>query len=155
MLRLLLFSLLTGLVPMTEPIRLSAQERSYDKDALRLDSRIGDIRILRGVEGTVVGMIGVFRGQDLSAVVQASGNAVAEARTFQRDYRPGNLILGLGLMTFGAALGVSRISDVNPGISTGLFVASVGFIGYGGFKLQSAYNALHRALWWYNRDLPR
>jgi hypothetical protein len=155
MLRLLLFSILTGLVQMTEPIRLNAQDRSYDKDGLRLDSRFGDIRILRGVDGTVVGKIGVFRGAKLSEVVAPSANAVAEARTFQRDYRPGNLVLGLGLMTFGAALGVSRISDVNPGITSSLFVASVGFIGYGGFKLQSAYNALHRALWWYNRDLPR
>lgn len=155
MLRLSLFSLLIGLVSMTEPISSSAQERSYDKDALRLESRFGDMRILRGVDGTVAGKIGVFRGDDLTAVVQPSVNAVAEARTFQRDYRPGNLILGLGLMTFGAALGVSRISDVNPGVTTGLFVASVGFIGYGGLKLQSAYNALHRALWWYNRDLPR
>jgi hypothetical protein len=151
--RLLLIPFLTGLVAMTEPISLSAQERSYDRDALRLDSRFGDIRILRGVTGTVVGKIGVFRGADLSAVVRPSANAVAEAHTFQRNYRPGNLVLGLGLMTFGAALGVSRISDVNPGISTGLFVASVGLISYGGLKLQSAYNALHRALWWYNRDL--
>jgi hypothetical protein len=138
---------------MTEPIALSGQEQSYDRDAIRLDSRFGDIRILRGADGTVVGKIGVFRGVDLREVVQPSTNGIAEAETFQRDYRPGNLVLGLGLMTFGAALGVSRIPDVHPAITTSLFVASVSFITYGGFKLQSAYNALHRAVWWYNRDL--
>ena len=153
MMRHFIFILLSGMGPMTGTMVLNAQDRSYDAEALRLDSRIGDVRILRGDSGKVVGSLGVFRGVDLSKAMGASPNAVLEAKRFQSNYRPGNLILGLGLMGFGAALGVSRIQGVNPAITTTLFVASVALIGYGGIKLQHAFNALHHALWWYNRDL--
>jgi hypothetical protein len=153
MFRIMVLCVFTGLLSMNNPIVLDAQERTYDHDALRLDSRFGDLRILRGAEGAVVARIGVFRGGDVREIVEPSSNALAEARIFRRDYRPGNLVLGLGLMTFGVALGVSRIPDIGAATPAILFVTSTALIAYGGLKLQSAYNALHRALWWYNRDL--
>lgn len=151
--RLLLFCLSIVLLLITESTEMNGQDRSYDQNALRLDSKFGDMRILRGVDGTVVGKVGVFRGMDVAKIVAPSETAVAEAREFERNYAPGNWLVGLGLMTFGASLGASRIPDLNPGIGIGLSVASFALIGYGGLKLQHAYNALHRALWWYNRDL--
>jgi len=86
-------------------------------------------------------------------VVEASPNAVTEAREFQRNYRPGTIALGLGLISLGASVGASQFHDMTRGITTGLTIATVGLITYGGDRLQKAYNALHKSLWWYNRDL--
>lgn len=151
--RLQLFWIAWVFVLTAELAPFSAHSQSYEHSALRLDTNFGDVRIVRGVEGTVVGRIGVFRGVDLTQVVAASPNAVAEAQEFQRNYRPGTIVLGLGLVSLGASVGASQIHDLNRGITTGLTIATFGLITYGGGKLQKAYNALHKSLWWYNRDL--
>jgi len=134
------------------PTGVSAQS-TYDNNALRLDSRFGDVRIVRGVDGPVVGRVGVFRGSDIAKIVESSPKAVTEAREFQRNYRPGTIIVGLGIISLGLTAGVSQIHDVNRGITTGLTLATFGLITYGGSRLERAYNALSRSIWWYNRDL--
>lgn len=151
--RLTLFCLAGLFVLMRGPGVAVAQDRSYDQNALRLDANFGDVSIVRGIDGKLVGKVGVFRGIDVAKVVQASPGAVGEAREFQRNYRPGNIALGLGLMTMGATVGASRIPDLNRGITTGLTIATIGLITYGGTRLQKAYTALHKSLWLYNRDL--
>ncbi len=153
--RLLLTLCAGGCLLISRPTLMTAQDRSYDESALRLDARHGTIRVVRGTSGTVVGKIGVFRQTDLTSVVSPSPNAVTEARTFQREYRPGTLLLSAGIVTMGAAFGASRIADINTWIPTGLTIASVALITYGGTKLESAYRALSKAIWWYNRDLSR
>ena len=151
--RLLLFCLVGHLTLTRAPTAMIAQDRSYDQNALRLDGSFGDVSIVRGINGAVVGKIGVFRGIDVAKVVETSPNAVAEAREFQRNYRPGTIALGLGLVSLGASIGASQFHDMNHGITTGFTIVTVGLITYGGGRLQRAYNALHRSLWWYNRDL--
>lgn len=137
------------------PRLMTAQDRSYDQNALRVDEQRGTISIVRGVSETVVVKIGVFRAVDVAGVVSASPKAVAEAKIFERNYRPGTWITSLGIATMGAAIGTSRIHDVNQVIPTGLTILSVGLIAYGGSRLEHAYRALSRAVWWYNRDLGR
>ncbi len=132
--RLLLFCLVGYFIVIRSPTAM-AQDRSYDQNALRLDGNFGDVSI------------------DVAKVVERSPNAVTEAREFQRNYRPGTVALGLGLMSLGASVGASQFHDMNRGITTGLTIATVGLITYGGGRLQKAYNALHKSLWWYNRDL--
>jgi len=132
-----------------------AQDSSYDNNALRAESRRGDLQIVRGKEGIVVARAGVFRAPQVANLVRGSDNAVAEAKIFEHNFQPGQSFLALGIVTMGAALGVSRIDGVNTWISTGLTVASVALITYGGTKLESAYRALSKAIWWYNRDLSR
>ena|ERR1700674_2721906 len=135
---------------------LTAQEgTSYDDNALRLEGHVGDVRIVRGAQGTVLGKIGVFRGLDVAKLVSTSEKATIEAKTFAHDYGPGTLLTSLGIATLGAWIGVSRIHDVNQSITTGLLLAGSGLIVYGGGRLQNAYNALSRSVWWYNRDLKR
>jgi hypothetical protein len=153
--RLQLFWIAWVFVLTAEVIPMAAESQSYEQNALRLETNFGDVRIVRGVEGTVVGKVGVFRGVDVSQVVAASPNAVAEAREFQRNYRPGTMVLGLGLISLGASVGASQFHDLNRGITTGLTFATFGLIAYGGSKLQKAYNSLHKSLWWYNRDLKQ
>ena len=135
---------------------LSAQEgTTYDDNALRLEGHIGDVRIVRGAQGTVLGKIGVFRGVDVVKLVSPSEKATFEAKNFAQEYGPGTWLTSLGIATLGAAIGVSRIHDFNSGITTGLMLAATGLIAYGGGRLESAYNALSRSVWWYNRDLQR
>lgn len=134
---------------------MSAQDSSYDENALRVESHLGNLQIVRGAQSTVVARAGVFHGPKVAALVSQSENALAEARVFERDYEPGQSFVALGIATLGVAIGASRISDINNAIPAGLTTASVLLIAYGGSKLESAYRALSKAVWWYNRDLKR
>ena len=150
----LLLALCTGTCILTTgPTLMTAQERNYDENALRIDEHRGTISIVRGVSETVVAKIGAFRAVDVAAVVSPSPKAVAEATVFQRNYRPGTWIASLGIVTLGAAIGASRISGMNQAISTSLTIVSVSLITYGGSRLETAHRALAKAIWWYNRDL--
>ncbi len=150
----LLLALCTGTCMLTaESSLVTAQERSYEENALRIDEHGGTIRIVRGASETVVAKIGVFRAVDVAAVVAPSPKAVAEATVFQRNYRPGTWMTSLGLATLGAAVGASRVSGLNRGIPISLTIVSVSLVTVGGFKLETAHRALARAIWWYNRDL--
>lgn len=132
-----------------------AQESNYETRALRIEGHRGDTRIVRGADGSVVGTIGIFRGVNVAELVSESDRATFEAKRFAHDYGPGTLFLSVGIATLGASIGVSRINDVSPGIKTGLTLVSTGLIVYGAGRLQDAYNALERSIWWYNRDLRK
>ncbi|MDP9200359.1 MAG: hypothetical protein M3P26_00280 [Gemmatimonadota bacterium] len=134
---------------------MSAQDSSYDENALRVESHVGDLQIVRGIQGTVVARAGVFHGPKVANLVSRSEKALAEAKVFERDYKPGQYLAALGIATFGAAIGASRINDLNSAIPSGLTAASILLIGFGGSKLENAYRALSKAIWWYNRDLNR
>jgi hypothetical protein len=151
--RLLLAPLVAACLVLAAVPVLNAQGGTYDDNALRVEGQRGDFRIVRGTEGTVVGKIGVFRGVDVTKLVASSEKATIEAKRFVRDYRPGVLLLSLGIATLGAGIGVSAIHDINRGITTGLMLAGTGLIVYGAGRLEDAYNALSRSIWWYNRDL--
>ena len=134
---------------------MGAQESSYDPNALRVESHRGDLKIVRGIQGTVVARAGVFRGPRVVDLVSQSGKALEEAKAFERDYQPGQYVAALGIAMMGAAVGASRITDLNTLIPTGLAGASIVLITWGGAKLHRANQALSRAIWWYNRDLTR
>jgi hypothetical protein len=137
------------------PAVLTAQDGSYDENALRIEGQSGDLRIVRGVQGTLVARISGFRTTDVAKLVAPSEHAMAEAKIFSRDYLPGSWIAGLGIATLGAAIGASRIDDVNRLIPAGLTVSAAALLIYGGGRLENAYNALARSVWWYNRDLKK
>jgi len=132
-----------------------AQDSTYDVSALRVESSMGDLQIVRGAQSTVVARAGVFHGPKLAQLVARSDRAAAEARVFEQNYDRGQYTFAAGLATLGAAVGASRIRDLNGAIRPGLTAASVLLIAYGGSKLERASQALSRAIWWYNRDLKR
>ena len=134
---------------------MTAQDTSYDDSALRVESHHGDLQIVRGIQSTVVARGSVFHGPSVANLVGQSDSALAHARIFERDYQPAQYIAGLGIVTLGAAIGARQIHDINSWIPTGLTIVGVGLITYGGSKLENAYRALSKAIWWYNRDLKR
>jgi hypothetical protein len=153
--RPLAFALCTAQLFLSGAVRMNAQESSYDENALRVESHLGDLQIVRGANGTVVARTGVFRGPKVERLFSPSERALAEARVFERDYDPGQYAVALGIATLGAAIGASRIPDISGAIPTGLTAASILLIAYGGSRLESAYRALSKAVWWYNRDLKK
>ena len=132
---------------------MTAQEATYDENALRVEQHRGTISIVRGVSETTVLKVGAFRAADLAGIVSPSPNAVVEAKIFERDYLPGAWITSLGIATLGAAIGSSKIADLNQAIPIGLTIAGMSLIVYGGLRLENAYRALSKSVWWYNRDL--
>jgi hypothetical protein len=134
---------------------LTAQEGSYDDSALRLEGHGGNVRIVRGLEGTLVAHIGGLRTPDVSKLVSPSEKAISEARIFNRDYGPGTWIAAVGIAAIGAGIGVYQMHDVERSIPTGLTIGGAALIVYGANRVQNAYNALARSLWWYNRDLKK
>lgn len=126
---------------------------SYDASALRVESRWGDLRIVRGSSGAVVGKIGTFRSVDLTKLVGRSDSALKQAREFNRNHGPGSWASAIGGIALGVCLAISAHND---DASWGLIsteVAATGLVLYGAIRLNRAYNALSRSIWWYNRDL--
>ena len=134
---------------------MNAQEGVYDQNALRVDHRRGTIVIVQGVSETTVLKVGAFRAANLAGVLSPSPNAVAEAKTFERDYLPGAWITSLGIATLGAAIGSSRVADLSLAVPIGLTISGISLIVYGGRRLDNAYRALSKSVWWYNRDLTK
>lgn len=152
----LLLALCAGICLLSmRPVLMTAQEGTYDENALRVDQHRGTISIVRGVSETVVVKVGAFRAVDVAGIVSLSPNAVGEAKKFEHDYRPGMWIASLGIATLGVAIGSYRIADLNQAVPTGLTIAGVSLITYGGWRLGNAYRALSKSVWWYNRELKR
>ena len=148
-------ALTTALILSLEATAMSAQNSIYDQNALRVQSIRGELQIVRGAQNDVVAHSGIFHGPRLAKLVTGSESALAEAKVFERDYQPGQYIAGLGIAMMGAAIGASRINDINTLIPGGLTVASFALIIYGAGRLEGAYRALSKSIWLYNRDLKR
>ncbi|HEY1952603.1 MAG TPA: hypothetical protein VGG76_07335 [Gemmatimonadaceae bacterium] len=130
-----------------------AQDAAYEAKALRIEDSRGDTYVVRGTPGTVVGKIGVFRGTDIVQLVGSSERAKSEAQSFVRNYKPGTLSLAAGIAVLGVGIGSSRIREGSQILSTGLLLSGTALVVYGAGRLEKAYNALARSIWWYNHDL--
>jgi hypothetical protein len=131
-----------------------ADTMSYDANALRLESHFGDVRIVRGLSGPVVATVGTFHRVDLAKIVGTSENATREARDFERNERPGAIASLIGGIIFGASIALSATNDASWGLVSAELLGA-GLVFYGGVRLNRAYNALSKSIWWYNRDLRR
>jgi len=131
----------------------------YDARALRIESHGGDWTLVRGRDGEVLGKLGVFRREvDLPAVVAHSENAVREARIYKANQKAGSWAAFAGLAGWGIGLGVGRMDGLDRAASNSAYAAALGglfLMAYGGQRLNKAYTALAKSIWWYNRDLAR
>lgn len=127
---------------------------TYDTCALRVESGFFSTQIVCGAEGTPVSRFGLF-GSDLSEVVGSSERALEYARIYDRTRTPAALTaLGAGLLLgFGAA--AAQDNQVSDGVGLGMTIGGLG-LAVVSFQLGTrSQRAFSRALWWYNRDLPR
>lgn len=98
----------------------------------------------------------MFATPDLTERLARSDSALANFRTFQKNHLPGQLWGVAGLILLGTAQVAAAQEDDN--FDTLAIVLTFGSIVptfVSGRKHQRAQQALARAMWWYNRDLPR
>jgi hypothetical protein len=137
--------------PVTAP---TDSARNYDARALRFESSLGNVRIIRGADGQLVGKGGWFRDIELEKLVASSPNALAQARLYERNNFRGSLVGTVGAVTSVVGL-VLTTNSSNSAASPALIIGGVGAMVWGVQHVNMSYSALSRALWWYNRDLPR
>jgi hypothetical protein len=146
-------SLAAGAAPLAAA---GAQGCTYDRCALKREGVFFSQRILAGVEGRVVARQG-FAGFRLDSALAGSGRALAEARVHRREAALGGVLLLAGT-ALGAAAVIADSRDGRyefRGTTAALVLGGTALTGVGGWRAQIADRALARALWWYNRDLPR
>jgi hypothetical protein len=132
----------------------SDSTRGYDARALRFETNWGNVSIIRGASGTVIGTSGWFRDYDLEKLLAGSPRAVAEVRDYKTQNFRGSLVGGLGALT--TVVGVVIVANgSNDASSPILVIAGVSGMVWGAQHLSMSYSALSRAIWWFNRDATR
>src|ERR1700686_1262936 len=76
----------------SDPERATDSARTYAAGALRFESSWGNVSIIRGADGPVVGTLGWFREFDLTQLLASSPPAVADGRAFQANNFRGSLV---------------------------------------------------------------
>ena len=139
---------------MASTVEIESQERTYDQAALRVDGRLGRLRIVRGISDSVVLTVGIIRSAGVAKLVASSPNAVAQAKLFEANYRQGIWTAALGVGVWGWAFAINHIG-VNQPVPLGITFTTLALVTYGAVRLDTATRALSRAIWWYNRDLKK
>ncbi len=145
---------------------------TYDACALRRERVFFSERILAGARGTVAARPRFGGAFPIDSVVRAVPEALPEARRYRREQVRGQLLsLAGGVLSLAAvidavnrsggdcdAVGVGPVVACSNGWragNTALVLGGLAFSATGGWRLQIADRALNRAIWWYNRALPR
>jgi hypothetical protein len=123
---------------------------SYSQCALRIDYGFFSTRLVRGSSGQSVARLGWFGG-GVGVLLAASDSAAYYARQYRSRRTTSD---ALGVLSAGLALvALTQTDDFMDG--TPLLVAGITLeLVALPFWLSSRRN-LDRAVWWYNRDLPR
>ena len=140
--------------PRGDSERATDSTRACGSGSLRFESSWGNVSIIRGADGPVVGTLGWFRDFELTQLLASSPQAVANARAFESDNFRGSLVGTIGATTTLIGVVVAANSS-NNAASPVLVIGGVGAIVWGAQHLSMSYSSLSRALWWYNRDLKR
>lgn len=132
---------------------------SYDECALRVEPRVfGAPRIVRGTFGAPVASLGLF-GADVERIVQGADSAVRHARVYRASQRWAVAATVAGFVL--GSVAIAQCDDTGfifPSCSGSAMPLAVGALAgtfYGAFEYRRANRALARAVWWYNRGLPR
>jgi hypothetical protein len=128
--------------------------RKYDSQALRFETNWGNVMLIRGPDGPVLGTAGWFRDFDLEKLLASSPAAAADVRAFRTDNFRGSLVGGIGAATtlVGVIVTANRSNNASSPV---LIIGGIGAMVWGAQHLSMSYSALSRALWWYNRDVSR
>jgi hypothetical protein len=161
-----------GAQPTPRPAGAAPAGCTYDTCGLRRERVFFSERLVAGTAGTVVARPRFFGTFPLDSIVRGVPEAEADARVYRRER-----VNGGALSLVGTVLGLVAVIDavnrsngdcvvVAVGTTAGcargwrarntaLVVGSAGFNVLGAWRLQIADRRLNRAVWWYNRSLPR
>jgi hypothetical protein len=151
---LLIFIGLTfaGTLGAGEAMAQAPQPCTWDTCALRVQppSLTTPLMLVRGAQGEEVIRLGLLEPA-VAPWVALSDSAVAHARVYDLLYDRGSILNIAGtVIAIGAPIllrgTMQKIAFTGAGI---------GMTIYGGALVNQANDALNRAIWWYNRELPR
>jgi hypothetical protein len=128
--------------------------RATDAQPLRYESYFGNARIIRGADGPVVGTAGWFRDFDVEKLVATSPSAQSDARLYKTNNFRASVVGSIGATVTLIGVAVTANSSNNAS-SPILIIGGVGMMGWAAQHFTTAYSALSRSLWWYNRDVAR
>ncbi len=144
---------------------------TYDACALRRERVFFSERLLAGARGAVVARPRAFGAFRLDSIVRGVPEAAPHAARYRREQVRGQVLNLVGAALSAVALidAVNRsdgdcvVVGVVPscdnrgwrGRNTALLLGGLGFNFVGGWRLQVADRSLNRAIWYYNRALPR
>jgi hypothetical protein len=134
------------------PLAAQQQRCTYDRCALRVQAPTltTPAALVRGVQSEEIVRLGLLEPA-IAPWVTLSDSAVAHARVYDLLYDRGSMINIAGTVVAIAAPVLLR-GTMQKIAFTGV---GVGMTVYGGMLVNQANDALHRAVWWYNRELPR
>jgi hypothetical protein len=125
---------------------------TYDAQALRFETSWGNVKIIRGIDGSAIGTSGWFRDFDLEKLLARSPAAVTEAQSYNASNSRGSFVAVIGAVTTSIGILVTA-NGSNNAASPILIIGGVGAMAWGAQHLSMSYAALSRAFWLYNRDL--
>ena len=125
------------------------QACTYEQCALRMEEN----DVVAGQAGRKIGSLGFMRHTDMAQTFSASDSAAAHYAEFQDYYITGSLLSGLTGTTL---TGVWIFRDkLSTGYEIGIILSALVLGAVGNHHAKRARQGLARAIWWYNRDLPR
>jgi hypothetical protein len=137
-----------GLAFMMSPAH-AQQACTYDQCALRLEEN----DVVAGQAARKLGSLGFMNYTDLTQTFSASDSAAAQYAIFRDYYITGSLLSGLTGTTL---TGVWIFRDkLSTGYEIGIIISALVLGAVGDSQARKAQRGLARAIWWYNRDLPR
>jgi hypothetical protein len=123
---------------------------SYSRCGLRVEHGFLSTRLVRGASGESVARLGLF-GSGVNVLLAASDSAAHHARQYRSRRTTGD---ALGFV--GAALTLAAIWTTDDFVDSRPLLVGSATLGLISLPfLLGARRSLDRAVWWYNRDLPR
>ncbi len=126
----------------------------YNTCALRMKLSWGNWRIIRGEQERQVAKLGMFRAPNIESIVATAPGALVEVRTFRENYSSGEVLQVLGVLLMGAGIATASTNG-SDALPLSAVAGGGAFLLYGVSRHVSAFNALHKAIWLYNRSLKR
>jgi hypothetical protein len=122
---------------------------SYSRCALRVHNGFFSRRLVRASSGESIARLGSF-GSGVNVLLSRSDSGAFYARQYQSRRQAGEVLGLIGMaLVLGEMWGGHRHEAGPPTyVGMALTLASVSFVG-------TSERSLDRAVWWYNRDLPR
>jgi len=139
----------------SRPCMSQAADCTYDRCALRFQYRLFSSQLVQGREANPVAISGIFRSR-VRLLETASDSVRYHYETFRRNRQIGGGFDLAGLTALLVAGAVYAADTYKNGdAARGLLVVGLSLEFVGGIHDARAANSMERAIWHYNRLLPR
>ena len=128
---------------------------TYDRCALRVAYNSAGAALVRGTDQIVINGLG-FWARDMTRAFEANRVAQDLANDYRERHNLGTVLTGVGAVSFFIGL-LMNDGNISLDLGTGslLSLGGIATIAVGSRVSLSAEDQLSRAVWEYNRSLPR